>query len=145
MQELLQTAVSFATLLATLVGVPVAIFQLMRQVAEHKTAFEDSFAKEYRELVATIPVSAMLGESLNADTLRDHLDEFYHYFDLCNEQAFLAKHRRVRRKTWEFWEEGIVDNLKRSAFLQAWEIIQVQAPNDFTALRKVLRKHGIEA
>ena len=62
---------------------------------EAKTAFEDGFAKEYRELLANIPVRAMLGEQLSAEELQKHLHLFYHYFDLCNEQAFLARAGRI--------------------------------------------------
>jgi hypothetical protein len=124
----------------TMAGVVIAAIQLIRQVSEQKTAFEDGFAKEYRELVATIPVKAMLGEELVAADLEAHLDEFYHYFDLCNEQAFLARLGRIRRRTWKFWREGIEDNLARPAFRQAWDHIQSRAPGDFTELRRLLRR-----
>lgn len=131
--------------LATVVGVGIAADQLFRQVSEHKAAFEDSFAKEYREIVAKIPVEAMLGDELSAADLRAHLDEFYNYFDLCNEQVFLANNGRIRRKTWEFWREGMLDNFRRAAFRSAWQHIEQRAKSDFSALRPILRDNGMEA
>ncbi len=126
--------------IVTMVGVIIGAIQLYRQVREHKTSFEDGFAKEYRELLTQIPVKAMLGDEMSPEDLERHLQVFYHYFDLCNEQAFLARAGRIRARTWRFWREGIEDNLNRPAFRQAWEFIAPRTPNDFTELRKLLSR-----
>ena len=136
----LEAALAHAVRIVTMVGVIIGAIQLLRQVREAKTAFEDGFAKEYRELLANIPVRAMLGEQLGAEELQKHLHLFYHYFDLCNEQAFLARAGRIRTRTWRFWCEGIQDNMTRPAFRQAWEFIEPRSPTDFTELRKLLAR-----
>ena len=101
MSEWLASAVS----VATMVGVLIAASQLLLRADQAASQFEDGFAKEYRLLVSTIPTKVFFGEDISDEELAENLDEFYHYFDLCNEQAFLFERRRVRRKTWRFWRE----------------------------------------
>lgn len=136
----LEAALAHGVRIVTMVGVIIAAFQLFRQVRERQTSFEDGFAKEYRELLASIPVKAMLGAQLESAELEANLAAFYHYFDLCNEQAFLARDRRIRARTWTFWREGILDNFTRPAFSQAWDSIEPRSPSDFTELRKLLAR-----
>ena len=62
----------------------------------------------------------------------------YHYFDLCNEQAFLHNNGRISSKTWLFWREGIASNLARPAFARAWCEIAARANGDFSELRELL-------
>jgi len=142
MAELWAEWIGVAVQVAILFSVLIAGMQLQRQTSESRSRFEDSYGSEYRALIATIPVKAMLGEALVGAEFDDHLDEFYHYFDLSNQQAYLARHRRIRRKTWRFWRQGILDNMRRPAFAQAWEHISTRAPDDFNELRRVLANPG---
>ena len=80
----------------------VAAWQLLHMQRQSTTSFEDALAREYRELAATLPVSALLGESLSDGMHADKLDEFYRYFDLCNNQIFLHDSKRVSDATWRF-------------------------------------------
>jgi hypothetical protein len=134
--------IGVAVQVAILLSVIIAGLQLQRQTSEARSRFEDAYGHEYRALIATMPVKAMLGEALQGSEFDDHLDEFYHYFDLSNQQAFLARHTRIRAKTWRFWRQGILDNMKRPAFVQAWDHISTRAPGDFQELRKVLQQFG---
>jgi hypothetical protein len=120
---------------ATALGVFLAVWQLYQAHRQNVTSFEDSFAREYRELAATLPTKALLGEELTEDEHKEHLDEFYHYFDLCNEQAFLHQCERISDRTWEFWHDGIASNLKRPAFSRAWSEVCKRAKSDFSELR----------
>jgi hypothetical protein len=79
-------------------------------------AYEDSFAEQYREISAQIPLDTLLGKPLSEAELNVSLRAFYEYFDLSNEQAFLASHGRVRSETWTNWREGIEQHLNRPAF-----------------------------
>jgi hypothetical protein len=126
---------------AILMGVLIAGLQLQRQTSEARSRFEDVYGREYRARIATIPVKAMLGEPLEGAEFDDHLDEFQHYFELSNQQAFLARHGRVRAKTWRFWRQRILDNMQRRALAQAWDHISRRAPNDFQELRRVLAQN----
>jgi hypothetical protein len=120
---------------ATALGALAAAWQLYLVHRQSVTNFEDSFAKEYRELAAELPTKALLGEPLNDEEHSEHFDELYHYFDLCNEQAFLYKAGRISEKTWNFWRDGIASNMRRPAFQRAWCEIASRANGDFSELR----------
>ena len=127
---------SFASI-ATATGVAVAAWQILLAHRQGVTTFEDSLAKEYREIAATLPTKALLGEALSDSEYVNHFDEFYRYIDLCNEQAFLFKGKRISDKTWAFWRDGIVCNLRRPSFARAWSEIAFKTPSDFSELRSV--------
>lgn len=57
--------------IATTVGVLVAAWQLVLLKRLSVTNFEDTFAKEYREIAATLPTKALLGEALTDDEHRE--------------------------------------------------------------------------
>lgn len=121
--------------IATAVGVCVAARQLSLAKQQAATSFEDSFAKEYRELASTLPTKALLGDPLDDEEHSAHFDEMYHYFDLCNQQTFLHQKGRISDQTWTFWQDGIRTNLNRPAFKRAWSEIAAKANNDFSELK----------
>ena len=120
---------------ATAIGVAVAAYQLRSNRKQSVTTFEDSLTVQYRQIASSLPLNALLGEALKPDEHRDHLKYFYRYFDLCNEQAFLHKNGRVSETTWNFWKDGILTNLRRPAFAEAWKEIAARAKDDFNELR----------
>lgn len=122
---------------ATAIAVIVAAWQLLLSHKQAVTTFEDSLAKEYRDIAATLPVEALLGELLSDAEHIDKFDEFYRYFDLCNQQVFLRQSGRVSDKTWEFWKDGIGSNLKRPAFVRAWSEVAARCNGDFSELRGI--------
>src|SRR5690349_16601672 len=108
---------------ATAVGVGIAAWQLYMTKQQAQSQFEDSFAEEYRRISAQLPLSALLGKPLKEPEMEASLRAFYEYFDLSNEQAFLAARGRLRRETWSNWREGIQQHLARPAFAQAWRTL----------------------
>jgi opacity protein-like surface antigen len=108
---------------ATAAAVIVAARQLTLAKDQAMTDFEDNLNQQYREITKNIPVEALLGGSLSADQQKHSLGAFYHYFDLSNEQAFLRKQERIRPLTWDDWQEGIAQNLRKPAFSAAWQEI----------------------
>jgi len=123
---------------ATAAGVLIAGWQLRLAKQQAITAFEDQLGSQYREIARRLPVQALLGEKLDPATQASALPEFYHYFDLSNEQAFLYRRKRVRRHTWTEWSEGIEQNLRRPAFMTAWAEVTARAPESFNDLRAAL-------
>ncbi len=137
MFELFSTITSWIASIATAVGVIVAARQLWLTREQSRTSFEDSLSKEYREIAATLPTKALLGDPLTDEEHAEYFDEFYRYLDLCNEQAFLHETGRISEDTWTLWKDGIVTNLERPAFRRAWREIAVRANKDFSELRKL--------
>lgn len=119
------------------VGVLLVFFQIRLGKQHATTTFEDSMAKEYRELAAKIPTKAFLGEDLTEVEYKQTFDEFYHYIDLSNEEVFLRQRKRVTEKTWKYWLDGIKSNLSKPAFKRAWEEIKEKANGSFMELRRL--------
>lgn len=96
-------------------------------------------SQEYRELASRLPTKALLGEPLTDSEYAQCFDEMYHYFDLCNQQAFLAERGRISRETWKFWKEGIASNIRRPAFERAWSEVAARSGSDFSELRSLAK------
>jgi len=122
---------------ATAVGVVAVAVQIWLATRQSKTEFEDRLSEEYRELMKDLPVDAFLGKQISVDG--ELLRHFFRYFDMTNTQIFLRQRKRIRRSTWNDWVEGIRDNLKLPAFVEAWRLISPQTTS-FAELRELLRK-----
>jgi len=88
-------------------GVFFAARQLQITKRQALIDFEDTLAREYRQIAAELPLEALLGESLPKQQMEQALPKFYRYFDLSNEQAFLHEIHRVSPDTWKFWCDGM--------------------------------------
>lgn len=121
----------------TAIGVIIAAVQIWLSRSQGVTTFEDGFAKEYRELARRIPPRALLDAILSEDEMKNHLDEFWHYFDISNEQTFLRQIGRIRTETWIFWRDGIRSNFQKPAFKWAWEEVENMKTTEFSELRRL--------
>lgn len=122
----------------TAAGIFLAAWQLRVTKRQAITSFEDTIAREYRDLANLLPTTALLGEELPDAEYEQAFDELYHYVDLCNEQVFLRQLGRIRRQTWIFWRDGIRSNLRRPAFHRAWSEISQRSNGDFAELRRLI-------
>ena len=121
----------------TAIGVLVAAFQLRVSSKIAQSEFEDSIDQQYRELAKGIPVDALIGKSVSSDQVMLTRELIYNYLDLCNEQVFLRKKKRVRMDTWVDWCSGIKSNLGKTEFEKVWAEIKVESPSTFTFLEKL--------
>jgi len=111
----------------TAVAVAVGVQQLRLAEQESRrlrkgaqTSFEDDLSREYRALIDDMPAEVFYADTA-PDDITAHRRSFYRYFDLSNEQLFLAGKQRVSPATTEQWEDGIAANLALPAFQKAWE------------------------
>ena len=132
--ELIQSIAS----IATAIGVAIAAWQLLVSRRQSQLEFEDSFAEQYRRITLALPLEALLGRPLDGPALEASLRMFYNYFDLSNEQAFLATNGRLRKETWANWREGIEQHLARPAFAQAWQCLAPDLDGSFDDLKTLL-------
>lgn len=109
--------------------------KLSRDVAQLQ--FEDSMAREYRDLCTTIPSKVFLGEHLDATEQQATFDEFYRYIDLSNEQVSLRIRGRIGDDVWKSWSIGIRQNLELPAFAHAWSQIE-EKTKSFQELRALV-------
>jgi hypothetical protein len=121
-------------------GVFMAYWQLRMMKRLSVTEFEDGMAREYRDLCGRLPTKALLGKELTDEEYQKSLDEFIHYIDLCNEQIYLRRHRRVSDSTWANWQDGIASNLSLPAFAKAWSEVK-SSSSSFRELRRLEEEH----
>src|SRR3989304_7289824 len=129
--------------IATAVGVIIAAWQLWESRQLAQTTFEDSLDKQYRSLVMQIPVDVLIGKPVLDEKKQEVREIIYNYLDLCNEQAYLRKKKRIRKARWNDWSEGIRDNISKPAFKEVWEEIKREAPSTFSSLMQ-LEKNGFD-
>lgn len=116
----------------------VAIYQVWRNTEQSKTTFEDSISKEYRDISKSIPYNALLGKTLVGNEIEQTLNEIYNYMDFCNEQIFLRKSGRVRKDTWNNWQEGMRTNFSLPIFASTAKDVFEELPSTFNELKKVM-------
>ncbi len=122
---------------ATALGVIFVGWQIWLSKRQSITAFEDGLSHQYREILKTIPVKALLGQTLTPDEFSKCMDGIYHYLDLSNEQVFLRRSGRISAKTWVNWSDGMKLNLSRQAFAEVWKMVKSQAAGSLSELRKL--------
>ena len=123
--------------IATAIGVCVAAWQIWEGRKFAKMTFEDSFNQQYRNLIFSIPVNALLGKNLSDDEKKKSRELIFNYLDLCNEQIALRKSNRIGIKRWNDWVNGIEENVQKPLFCEVWSEIKKSAPNTFTYLEKL--------
>ncbi len=118
-------------------AVILAMLQLRTTKAINQLEFEDGLNKEYRDLVARIPTKALLGSGLSPQEYQDAFNELYRYVDLCNQQVFLRRQKRISSDVWGQWCAGIQYNLESlQTFKRAWSDIKGRC-DSFKELRKL--------
>ena len=130
------------SLVVTAIGVIIAAWQLWESRKISQTSFEDGLDQQYRNLAMDIPVNALIGSPVkdNKNKLREII---YNYLDLCNEQAYLWRKKRISKNRWKDWNEGIKDNLRKPAFKEVWDEIKQYASGTFTSL-EMLEKDELD-
>lgn len=116
------------------VGVWYARQQLISSQEIAQLQFEDSLAKEYREIANRIPTKAFLGSELSGDEYANAFDDIFHYIDLSNEQVYLRIRGRIGKEVWDNWRDGIKTNLSLPTFRRAWNEIKEKS-DSFQELR----------
>jgi hypothetical protein len=127
---------------ATAVAVVFAALDLRATKEQARTTFADQVSSQYREISRRLPIEALLGETLSDSRQNEALPNFYHYFDLSNEQAYLHEKRRISEETWHEWKAGIQQNFRRPAFATAWWEVSSRAPESFDELRRLVGEMG---
>jgi len=108
-----------------------------------RTSFEDSLAREYRDIAGALPPAAFYAQR-NEELSDSELQSMFRYFDLSNEQLRLIKEGRIRDETAAVWKDGIEGLLRFETFAAAWARLRPELPNDFfTALDQFLRERQV--
>jgi hypothetical protein len=127
--------ISEATQLASIIGVLITVIALLFTVLSFKKQlqlhFFSEYTKRYQEIVLNFPVSFNADDfdygSLKPDDRDKALRYVRAYFDLCSEEYFLKRKGHIDIETWKEWEAGMRLAFSKTAFLEAWEILQLDS------------------
>ena len=128
---------SFATILGS-GSIILVLVQIAQQSAIARSTFENLFVAQYQQLIQRLPINALLGGELSDDERRQYIQEFYHYIDLCNTQAYHHAKKRITKATWTEWQEGIEANFARKEIDLVWSYVAAKSPDEFMDLRRVV-------
>ena len=84
-----------------------------------------------------IPVNALIGKSVADESKQAVREQIYNYLDLCNEQVYLRKKKRICYSRWVDWCAGVKENLEKPAFREVWEEIKKESPQTFSFLTQL--------
>jgi hypothetical protein len=118
-------------------GVIGVFLQVWVTTKQHRSNFEDELNREYREISRNLPIAAMLGEGISPSDIQSNLKYFLNYFDLTNEEILFRQVGRISKETWQYWRDGIRENLQYPAFSAAWSQVKSASADRFQELRKL--------
>jgi hypothetical protein len=117
----------------SIVGVFITAVALWFTVRSFKKQLQLNFFSEYTRRYQEITLN--LPESINDDDfdygslppdVKDKIMRYMRaYFDLCSEEYFLKSKGNIDNDTWQEWETGMKFAFSKSAFQQAWEMLQL--------------------
>ena len=87
------------------------------------------YTSRYLDIVDRLPDEARDSDTaLNPETLpagerRRLMIGLRRYFNLCSEEFYLRKRRRIDDETWRIWAGGIQATMRLPTFSTAWTII----------------------
>jgi len=111
-------------------SVVVAARALRHTRQQARTAFEDSLAREYRDIAGRLPPAAFFQHG-QAQLNEEQKQALFRYFDLSNEQLRLIEEERIRPETAGVWTAGISALMARDTFRRYWQELHRGLPSDF--------------
>lgn len=87
------------------------------------------YTRRYLDILDSLPEEARVpDESLDPNELRPAerrklLISLRRYFNLCSEEFYLRKRKRIDAETWRIWESGIQATMRLPTFRNGWTIL----------------------
>lgn len=142
-----------ALLCVTIIGLFLTILSNRNQIKLSnkllRLNFFADYTKRYQEIILNFPEN-INEKSFNYDSLppdiRDKTLRYMRvYFDLCSEEYDLYMSKNLEERIWKNWEQGIEYAFSKTAYFEAWKIIQLDTIyypefNEFVGV--ILRKIG---
>ena len=129
----------------------VALFFTVRSFQKQlQLNFFSEYTRRYQEITLNLPES-INEEDFDYDSLSPDIKDktmryMRAYFDLCSEEYFLKRKGSIDNETWSEWETGMKFAFSKSAFQQAWKMLQLDTIyyGDFSKLvnESIMKRHN---
>ncbi|MFY1021259.1 hypothetical protein [Ectopseudomonas khazarica] len=140
------------TLVITAITAAITALALLVTVLSFRKQLQLQFfadhTKRYQEIILNFPEQIndydFSMDALTPEARDKTLRYMRAYFDLCSEEYFLWKNKRIDNKTWKEWKSGMHFAFSKPAFKEAWNKLRLDTIyyEDFTSLVKSSRKRG---
>ena len=106
---------------ATAIGLIALATQVRQNAKEQRATFERSVVDRYQQVIQRIPFAEIVGRRTEPHLADDDIARaYFDYFELCEEELYYVRKRRISGDTLNDWLEGIALHLRRPAFQAAW-------------------------
>lgn len=112
-----------------LAAIAITFFTFKQQL---KQSFFADYTKRYQEIMLHLP-DKIFQESGDYNEL-DCVTKRYlrAYIDLCSEEFYLNKIKKLDNKVWENWKEGIYYAFNKKIIIEAWSNFNQDNYKDFS-------------
>ena len=118
--------IQFGIMLTIAVALLVTIRNFRKQL---QLSFFADYTKRYQDIILNLPESiheeCFRFDSLSKDEREKTLRYMRAYFDLCSEEYFLKRQKKLDDAIWNEWKTGMQFAFSKSAFRQAWKILRL--------------------
>ena len=121
---------------ATAIGVAIAALGIWQARRTTQLSFELTFNDRYRAIVDRLPIEALQRGEIEQND--EHLRALFDYLDLCEEQFYYRRTRRISTTTWDAWVFGMKRNLTVGTMADACAALIAQSPARFEKLAEAL-------
>jgi hypothetical protein len=127
----IQLLLAILTLIMLLVTIIIAFIQFNLFKKQQRLLFFAEYTKRYQEIMLNLPASIANDDfninQLNSPEKDNYLKYMRAYFDLCSEEYNLFLNGYIDKEIWSNWEQGIKYSMSKHAFIQAWNIIELNS------------------
>ena len=116
-----------ATAVATFVTAIVLFLQVSKLTAQLKAQVFSDYTKRYQDIILHFPEDVNEKKFILSRERQDYAQTMRYiraYFDLCYEEWYLHRHKKIDADTWTQWKSGMGSAFSKNAFKQAWDIVK---------------------
>lgn len=114
--------------LAVIVAAAALVLNYWENRRMHQLTFFAEYTKRFQEIMVSMPFDAFSDDfdasKLNSDEQKKLATQMLIYFSLCSEEYDLFTDGYVKSRVWVVWEEGIITNLRKPAFVWGWNQVE---------------------
>lgn len=83
------------------------------------------YTTRYENIIGKIPFQAFLQSSeLTDEELSENLSHFRAYFNLCSEEFYLNRAKKIEKMVWFTWDEEMRKTFRCPSFKKAWKEVK---------------------
>ena len=120
-----------ASLITVIGGTAISVFFSIKQYRLNRDNTEKELFKEYNSRYSQLNNKLSLLKTKELKNIlenKEHYDTAMEFFNLCAEEHYWKKKKRISTELWECWSSGMNNWMKQvPALCELWEIEMIQS------------------